>query len=743
MRRPSTSPLLLGGVLSLCAFPSPSQAEFIRGDADRDGAVKLADAVAVLTALFQSGEPLPCPDAADSNDDGELDIADAIGTLLYLFAGDWSLPNPGPLVPGPDPTCDRLDCWDSPDLTPAVLLSEIMYNSQGGSAFDYVELHNRSAEAIDVSGYAFSNGIEFVIPPGTVMPSGGFLVVAKDPRKFRLLPVVGPYAGDLADGGERLTLVSGDCMIESLRYDDRSPWPLGADGYGSALERVSYLAPAHDLHSWRASLRENGTPGRENSTLGTPTYPLIGSAEVRPAAPSSSDAVEVRVAFDLPAGEIAKATLRSRTVAVGGGFDLLASEMLLIDGGDGFSVFAATVPPQPSQSLVRYNMLVDLTSGASVLLPHEAEPRPVLGYFVYDFEIGQELPLLWLVPARREGLYENGAAIGGAVVVEPGSRAPLVFDGAELRSSNNGQKLRFLKGEEYRGDRTVNLLPSAGNPSSGGGALGPQQEQFGFQVFRDAGAMAARADWFRVIEYVNPLAGHRHSQRAMVQQVNERFLLQNGLSDGGDLYKLDKGIFEKHTNEDTGDQSIQALRRSLATANPQAIRDFVLANFDLENIRLYSVLGVFMANWDGFHNNMYLYHSLEPSGRWMVFPWDLDQVFQPENAEFLLTFPKDGNGGGVARPAGFLSRPYHAVPELDQAYVDALREGIQPGGPLSVGALVEKSRRIEQTLLEDLALLEAFTEEPHPERREQIVNSYASIRRFIEARVAYLRQVLQ
>ena len=115
-------------VLSLVwLMPYPLKADFLRGDANRDGVVNSSDAIVVLAAFFGGTGPLSCEDAADTNDDGRLDISDAVVTILYLFGGGGAPSNPGPLVPGPDPTCDGLRCGDNPDVTPAIVLSEINF----------------------------------------------------------------------------------------------------------------------------------------------------------------------------------------------------------------------------------------------------------------------------------------------------------------------------------------------------------------------------------------------------------------------------------------------------------------------------------------------------------------------------------------------------------------------------------------------------------------------------------------
>jgi len=82
---------------------------FIRGDANSDGQVNIADAVAILQYLFGDTKQA-CDDAIDVNDDGFLMIDDAIRLLMYLFVSpDPPIPAPAG-VPGPDPTQDSLGC---------------------------------------------------------------------------------------------------------------------------------------------------------------------------------------------------------------------------------------------------------------------------------------------------------------------------------------------------------------------------------------------------------------------------------------------------------------------------------------------------------------------------------------------------------------------------------------------------------------------------------------------------------
>ncbi len=83
--------------------------QFVRGNANDDGTVNIADAVFVFQYLFKYGPPPVCMKAADANDSGTLDIADGITILMALFGDRRLLPAPRDYC-GLDPTPDSLAC---------------------------------------------------------------------------------------------------------------------------------------------------------------------------------------------------------------------------------------------------------------------------------------------------------------------------------------------------------------------------------------------------------------------------------------------------------------------------------------------------------------------------------------------------------------------------------------------------------------------------------------------------------
>ena len=179
-----------------------------------------------------------------------------------------------------------------------------MYHPPETGGFEFIELHNISPSLeIDLSGARFTRGIDFVFPPETRIPPGAFLIVVNsDPAgsfgTFRShyglapgIPMTGPYRGNLANEGERITLrtASGGLELFDLTYSDGLNWPAAADGQGASLVPIeSALSPGTTAslnlpENWRNSARIGGSPGTmdQASAQGSLVLKLIESAGSR------------------------------------------------------------------------------------------------------------------------------------------------------------------------------------------------------------------------------------------------------------------------------------------------------------------------------------------------------------------------------------------------------------------------------------------------------------------------------
>ena len=82
--------------------------QLIRGDADGNGSITLADVIFTLNFLFAQGAA-SCLDALDCDDDGSILLADVITGLNFLFVGGGA---PAPPFPdcGEDESLDSIEC---------------------------------------------------------------------------------------------------------------------------------------------------------------------------------------------------------------------------------------------------------------------------------------------------------------------------------------------------------------------------------------------------------------------------------------------------------------------------------------------------------------------------------------------------------------------------------------------------------------------------------------------------------
>ena len=82
---------------------------FLRGDANEDTRVNIADAIWIVSELFADGPTTGCRDAADVNDDGLIDISDGLFLIGYRFQAGAPPSSPFPGC-GPDPSDDEVGC---------------------------------------------------------------------------------------------------------------------------------------------------------------------------------------------------------------------------------------------------------------------------------------------------------------------------------------------------------------------------------------------------------------------------------------------------------------------------------------------------------------------------------------------------------------------------------------------------------------------------------------------------------
>lgn len=160
-------------------------------------------------------------------------------------------------------------------------VAEVMYHPAGSSDLEFVELVNLHPDrALNLAGVTFTEGIGFTFPTGASLAPAARVLVVRAPgdnnfdafrRAYALdpqVPVFGSYSGNLANGGERLTLKTSanGRVIATFDYGTGIFWPAAADGAGHSLVCAD-LAPPQDggylshPQRWQPSQALGGSPG--------------------------------------------------------------------------------------------------------------------------------------------------------------------------------------------------------------------------------------------------------------------------------------------------------------------------------------------------------------------------------------------------------------------------------------------------------------------------------------------------
>ncbi len=175
-----------------------------------------------------------------------------------------------------------------------VVINEVMYNPVSrDDADEFVELHNRSAVPVDLSGWTLSRAVTFTFPQGAAIAPGGFVVVTPDRSRIlsnhpSLPPSIihGNWSGSLRNRGESLVLSMTDEILSTndlgeinaqivripvgeVAWRDGGRWGKWADGGGSSLELIDPRADPLRATSWADSDESSKAPWQEFSVADT------------------------------------------------------------------------------------------------------------------------------------------------------------------------------------------------------------------------------------------------------------------------------------------------------------------------------------------------------------------------------------------------------------------------------------------------------------------------------------------
>lgn len=545
----------------------------------------------------------------------------------------------------------------------AVIINELNYHPpEDRDDLQFVEIHNRGEAAVDLSRWSFSKGIRFSFPERTTIAPGAYMVVCRDREAFEKnygkdVPLVGEFKGRLSHGGENIVLSDAQGKaVSSLEYSDNSPWPTGPDGYSPSLERICPDVPGSNLNNWSASnmpkvKRAAGSPGRRNDAYSGNLPPIVTLGEFNTPLPDRKAPVSCEVSDP---GGIKSVTLHYCLAKVGGATSETVVPMQLVKGDDKSGVYRAEIAGQPEDRLVRFRIQAVNVAGAVRSLPPPNEPRPTFSYctFVnrnsgtiafghlievsdYDVALPRKQSFLGRLlggpsegrgavlfgPPREASGPEPARGNSAFIYMPPGSDEVLTFDHVHSRPRKGGFKVHFQKDKPFKGMTGINVVFD-----------GPPRwvlaEALSFDLYRMAGVPACETEHLRVWKN-----GRLLGYQLLIEQPNSAFLTRHTGDNSGNLYKYlwyGRDLVtqhEKKTNPLTGHDDLLALIDGLDRTAGAEQWEYIQKHFDVDEFLNYYAVGMCIQNWDGFFNNHYLYHDLEGTGKWTIYPWDEDKTW--------------------------------------------------------------------------------------------------------------------
>jgi len=162
-------------------------------------------------------------------------------------------------------------------IAPEIVITEIMYNppESGSDSLEFLELYNNGVDAVNLEGFYFSEGVDYVFPSIDLLPDN-YLLVSID--SLAMMSTFGVEArqwtgGALKNSGEDIVLNDNfDNIIDSLTYSDNLPWDTLADGTGPSLTLCNPDVDNSVAENWTHSINFMAVNAVGDSIWATPGF---------------------------------------------------------------------------------------------------------------------------------------------------------------------------------------------------------------------------------------------------------------------------------------------------------------------------------------------------------------------------------------------------------------------------------------------------------------------------------------
>ncbi len=164
-----------------------------------------------------------------------------------------------------------------------IAFSEINYKPApraDSNNLEFIEIYNSQPWFHDISKYQITCAdMHYTFPQGTMIPGGGFLVVAASPASMQnvygLTNVMGPYSGSLKKAEILQLLDEVSNVLLTVPYTSASPWPLASDGQGHSMVLANPSYGEGDPRAWDISDVVGGSPGTMESYRPSPLRNVV------------------------------------------------------------------------------------------------------------------------------------------------------------------------------------------------------------------------------------------------------------------------------------------------------------------------------------------------------------------------------------------------------------------------------------------------------------------------------------
>jgi hypothetical protein len=163
--------------------------------------------------------------------------------------------------------CFGLETLELNTSLPDLVITEIMYNSaeSGTDSSEFIEIYNNGSNAVNLNNFTCTGGVYTF--PNVSLAAGDYYVITINASGFLNtygFNADGVFTSGLSNAGEDIVLKNASGItIDSVDYDDGTPWPSGdasgqSDGGGASLVLCDVNSDNNVGSNWSACVTNTG-----------------------------------------------------------------------------------------------------------------------------------------------------------------------------------------------------------------------------------------------------------------------------------------------------------------------------------------------------------------------------------------------------------------------------------------------------------------------------------------------------